>query len=275
MESSNKRITWYGHNCFLFECFRTRFLIDPFLLNGLSPVDSQNIFANYILVSHGHADHCSDALTIAKNSDATIVAIAEIADYYYSQKHVKTEAINIGGILYPSINTAHATNIAQILAVQAPHSSTMPDGKSGGNSLGFILSFSQNGVSLSPNDSQIKPLKETLESANAFNVYFACDTGLFSEMEWIGRIGIDLAILPIGGKFTMGPSISLDAVNLIKPRYVIPSHYNTWEPIIQNVENWQKAIKQYTDSIPLILTPGITAQELANGSWNNNCDFNE
>ncbi len=265
MDQRSKKLTWFGHNCFLFEFDNTKFLIDPFLVKGVSPVTAKDVSANYILVSHGHLDHCSDAEEIAKNNDSTIIAIAEIAGYF-SNKQVKTEPINIGGAIYLPLTTTNQPSM-QVLAVQAPHSSTMPDNSPGGNSLGFVLSFSRTGLALSPDKAPLKPMKQMLADANAFNVYFACDAGLFSEMEWIGELGIDLAVLPIGSRYTMGPAISLDAINMLKPRFVIPSHYSTWSPIAQNVINWSNSVKQFTNSYPLLLSPGDSIEEKEDGSW--------
>lgn len=265
MRQLSKKLTWFGHNCFLFEFEKTKFLIDPFLVEGISPVSAHNIFADYILVSHGHSDHCANAVSIAQNNNSTILAIAEVAEYF-GQKRIKTEPVNIGGTVYLSLSNSNSPQM-QVLAVQAPHSSTMPDGSSGGNSLGFILSFSQNGLTLSPDSAPLKPMKNMLANANAFSIYFACDSGLFAEMSWIGELGIDLAVLPIGGRYTMGPALSLDAVNMLKPRYVVPSHYNTWKPIIQNATSWSESILQYTKSTPLVLMPGKTIEEKEDCSW--------
>lgn len=266
MEKSNGRLTWLGHNCFLFERDGVKFVVDPFLPKGLAPATPEEIKVDCVLVSHGHADHCEDALKIAKNNDATIVSVAEVSSYF-AKKGVKTEALNIGGAIYlPTPSAADAPQF-QLLAVQAPHSSTMPDGSSGGSSLGFVLSFSQNGAPLSPAKTEIKPMKQTLADADAFSVYFACDAGYSTEMNWIGELGIDLAILPIGDRFTMGPAMSLDAINAIKPRFVVPAHYNTWPPIAQDVSRWQAAVRKYTSAVPLVLAVGSSICKSENGDW--------
>ncbi|MDD3590149.1 MAG: MBL fold metallo-hydrolase [Thermoguttaceae bacterium] len=266
MKHTLKKLTWLGHNCFLFEYGKTKFITDPFLTPDSSPISAENIEANYILVSHGHDDHCADALVIAKNNKSPIIAIPEVAGYF-AQKGAATEPVNIGGAVYvPLFNDINLPK-AQVLAVQAPHSSTLSNGAPGGNSLGFVLSFSQNEVCLSPNDGTIKPMRQTLEDASAFSIYFACDTGYFSEMSWIGRLGIDLAVLPIGDRYTMGPSTSLDAIEAIQPRYVVPSHYNTWPPISQNVEKWRDSVRKYTKSEPILPIIGSSIEEQEDGSW--------
>ena len=266
MTPAPKRLTWLGHNCFLLEYGKVKFIVDPYLVDGIAPASSNELKADYLLVSHGHGDHCGSVVEIAKRTNAVVIAVAEVAGYF-SHKNLKTEPVNIGGAIYVPISENPTEPQAQILAVQAPHSSTTPDGASGGNSLGFILSFSQNGTSLSPKDGSLKPMSKKLADASAFSVYFACDTGYFSEMKWIGELGIDIAVLPIGDRYTMGPSLSLDATSLINPRYVVPAHYNTWPPISQDADAWEDAIRQYTKATPLVLSPGKSISEHDDGAW--------
>ena len=266
MEKSLKRLTWFGHNCFLFEYGDVKFIVDPFLVTGIASVQASDLKANYLLVSHGHYDHCANALEIARTSQATIVGIAEVASFF-GRQGLKTESVNIGGAVYLPISKNSESPKAQILAVQATHSSTMPDNSSGGASIGFILSFSQNGSFLSPDKAVIKPMKDVLADASAFSIYFACDTGFFTDMNWIGTLGIDVAVLPIGDRFTMGPSLSLDAIRAINPQYVVPCHYNTWPPLAQSVEKWNDAVRQYTKAVPLVLTPGVAVSEGEFNEW--------
>lgn len=133
--------------------------------------------------------------------------------------------------------------------------------------MGFVLSFSQNGAPLSPDQAPIKPLKDVLADAEAFSIYFACDTGYFSEMSWIGKLGIDVAVLPIGDRYTMGPSLSLEAISALNARYVVPCHYNTWPPISQDASKWADAVQRYTQSKPLVLKPGVPVAEDESGNW--------
>ncbi|MEC8431773.1 MAG: metal-dependent hydrolase, partial [Planctomycetota bacterium] len=83
-----------------------------------------------------------------------------------------------------------------------------------------------------------------------------CDTGLFSDMKLIGTRGIDLAVLPIGDLFTMGPDDSIEAIKLLRPKRVAPAHFNTWPPIEQDSDAWALRVKQETDSDPVVLNPG-------------------
>ena len=265
-DKQNKSLTWFGHNCFQFVWGTARFLTDPFLAEGVAPCSANEIQTDYILVSHGHGDHCSDAIQIAKRNNATIITMAEMASFFAKQG-VKVEPMNIRGAVYVPVDDDPDAPKGQILMTQAPHSSTTPNGEPGGNSAGFVLSFSQNGAHLSPDRVPIKPMKATLADAFAFSIYFACDSGYFSEMKWIGEFGIDVAVLPIGDRYTMGPALSLDAINALAPRYVVPSHYNTWSPIRQDVAKWADAVQQFTRSKPLALSPGVTVCEKDDLQW--------
>ncbi|MDO4586578.1 MAG: MBL fold metallo-hydrolase [Planctomycetia bacterium] len=255
-----KSLTWLGHNCWLFEIGQTKILIDPYLQTPLAPCKPTDISTDYVLVSHGHSDHCADALSILKQTGATVVAMAEVASWFGQRGIAKTEAMNIGGsIPIPFREKDNSDNeLAQLMMIPAFHSSTMPDGTSGGNSCGFLLSFPQNGKTLATwsSNADIKPMKDILADANAFSIYFACDSGYFLEMNQLGSWGIDVAVLPIGDRYTIGPSLSLDAIQSLKPKKVIPTHYNTWKPISQNVQKWAQAVQKYTESEPVIPIPG-------------------
>ena len=98
-------------------------------------------------------------------------------------------------------------------------------------------------------------MRENLGLADA-RVYFACDTALFYDMKLIGRAGIDLAVLPIGDLFTMGPDDALEAVQLIEPKRVVPDHYNTWPPIEQDPAGWAERVRAETSSEPIVVEPG-------------------
>jgi L-ascorbate metabolism protein UlaG (beta-lactamase superfamily) len=109
----------------------------------------------------------------------------------------------------------------------------LPDGSDGGNPAGFLLTT---------NDGQ--------------KIYMACDTGLFGDMRLIGEEGIDLAVLPIGDNFTMGPDDALRAVKLIQPKHVIPIHYSTWDLIAQDPHTWAKRVEDETPTLVHVLKPG-------------------
>ena len=113
------------------------------------------------------------------------------------------------------------------------HGSALPDGSNGGNPCGFVLTF-----------------------PDGIKIYDAADTALFGDMALIGEEGIDLAMLPIGDYYTMGPDDAVRAVKLIKPRFVLPIHYNTFPPITQDVDAWAARIKAETSAEPVVLQPG-------------------
>ncbi len=222
------KVTFLGHACFLLQGEST-VLIDPFITgNPNASVDPGDINADLILVTHGHSDHLGDAVTIAKNTGATIVSVFEVASYC-GQFGVQTHAMHIGG--------SNRFGPVKVKLTPALHGSGLPreDGTMQylGNPCGFIF---------------------TLDGKT---IYHAGDTGLFSDMELIGkRHPIDLALLPIGDNFTMGPEDALEAVKLVKPNVVIPMHYNTWPLIAQDPEEFKQDVESETPARIIILQPG-------------------
>jgi len=219
-------LTWLGHGTWLIETAEKKILLDPFLDdNPSAPVKSADVETDYILVSHGHFDHVADAASIANRTGATVVAIYEIADWLNSTHGVQNViGMNIGGgVDLP---------FGRVKLTLAHHSSRLPDGSDGGNPGGFLL---------------------TLDDGK---VYFACDTGLFYDMKLIAAGGVDLAVLPIGDLFTMGPDDALEAVKLIEPQRVIPDHYNTWPPIEQDPNVWAERVRSETSAEPIVVEAG-------------------
>lgn len=234
-----KKLIWHGHGCWSLEIPATKLIVDPFLSDE---VLAEKLEADFILVSHGHGDHTAHVEKIAKRTGASIIGIPEICSWFEKRGVKNTLQMNIGGM----INIPGGC----VLMTPAWHSSSMPDGSNGGAPCGFMVSIDGDDVEKTP----IRPLSLQLE--RNMNVYFACDTGLFSEMEWLGSFGIEVAVLPIGDLFTMGPSASLEAIQLLKPKKVLPSHYGTWPPIDQVPEAWADAVRKYTESEPHVLQPG-------------------
>jgi len=115
----------------------------------------------------------------------------------------------------------------------AQHGSSLPDGSYGGNPAGFLLT-----------------------TPDGKKVYIAGDTGLFGDMQLIGDEGLDLAVIPIGDNYTMGPDDALRAVKLLRPKQVVPVHYNTWELIAQDPKAWKKRVEAETKTQVLVLKPG-------------------
>jgi L-ascorbate metabolism protein UlaG (beta-lactamase superfamily) len=220
-------ITWLGHNAWQIETGGTTILLDPFLNDSpTAPVKADSVKADYILLSHGHGDHLGDTVGIATRTGATVLTNFEVSQWL-GKKGLATDklvGLNPGG--------GSRQSFGHVKFTVAHHSSSMPDGSYGGVPGGFLL---------------------TLVDAR---IYFACDTALFSDMKLIGASPLDLAVLPIGDLYTMGPEDSIEAIKLLNPKRVAPCHYNTWPPIAQDAEAWAEAVRSHTAATPVILEPG-------------------
>ena len=221
-------LTWLGHASWMIKTGSHRILLDPFLNDSpTAPMKSADVEAEFILVSHGHFDHVADVAEIANRCGSKVIAVYEIAQWFSQQHSVQdTVGMNIGGSL--------DLPFGRIKMTQAIHSSQLPDGSYGGVAGGFILSIENK------------------------MIYFACDTALFSDMKLIAEKEIDVAVLPIGDLFTMGPEDSVRATNYLNPKQVLPSHYNTWPPIEQNAAHWAERVKAGSTAEPIVLQPGET-----------------
>lgn len=219
-------LTWLGHATWLLESDKHRVIIDPFLTdNPAATLSPSDIEVDHVLITHGHFDHVADAAEIANRCKATLVANFEIANWFSEKHEVKsTVGMNHGGTAQLPFGSVKMTI--------AWHSSQLPDGSYGGNPGGFIVNMVGK------------------------SVYFAGDTALFSDMQLIGMGGLDAAVLPIGDLFTMGVADSVEATKLLKPKRVLPCHYNTWPPIEQDGDAWAKSIRASTDAEPCVLAVG-------------------
>jgi L-ascorbate metabolism protein UlaG (beta-lactamase superfamily) len=219
-------LTWLGHATWLINDGQHRILLDPFLNDSpTAPQKASAVDADFILVSHGHFDHVADVAEIANRCDAMVIAGFEIAEWFANQHDVKrTTGMNIGGSL--------ALPFGSVKMTPAIHSSQLPDGAYGGVAGGFLVMLGER------------------------TLYFACDTALFSDMQLLRDKGIDVAILPIGDLFTMGPRDSVTATNYLNPKQVLPTHYNTWPPIEQDAENWAEMVRAGATAEPVVLQPG-------------------
>jgi L-ascorbate metabolism protein UlaG (beta-lactamase superfamily) len=220
-------ITWLGHASWQLKTAEHTILIDPFLDDSpTAPVKSADVAADYILVSHGHFDHIADVAKIANRTGATVVSNYEITTWLAKEHGVKNA---IGGNLGGGVNLP----VGRVKLTLAFHSSSLPDGSNGGNPSGFLITL-----------------------ATGEKLYFACDTALFGDMSLIGAGGLDVAVLPIGDLFTMGPDDALAAVKLLQPGRVIPSHFGTWPPIAQDATAWAERVRAETQAEPIVLQPG-------------------
>lgn len=220
-------ITWLGHSCFSIRMGKFDLLVDPFLEDSpTASVNAADVAADFILLTHGHFDHVTDAVAIATRTGATVVANFEIAAWLKAQgvAEEKVVAMNIGGNV--------DLPFGRLKMTPALHSSGLPDGSCGGSAAGFLLQLGNQ------------------------RIYLAGDTALMLDMKLIGIGGIDLAVLPIGDLFTMGPDDSLEAIKLLNPARVIPCHYNTWPPIEQDAASWADRVRKHTAAEPVVLQPG-------------------
>lgn len=218
------KYTYYGQSCFLLEAEGKKFLFDPFITpNALAKhIDISTIEADYILVSHGHGDHVADLVTIAKQTNALVIAMPEVADWAKAQGVTNLHPMNYGPQKF---------GFGKLRMVWAAHSSSMPDGSYGGNPAGFVL-----------------------ETAGK-SVYFAGDTSLTVEMKLLAELyNLDYAILPIGGNYTMDVDDALIATKYFDCNKVIGVHYNTF-PVIEI--DTKEAIAKFERENKILLLPAI------------------
>ena len=217
-------VTYHGHACLSIAGGGAQLLLDPFLSgNPRSDVGPEEVEADYILVSHAHGDHLGDTVDIARRTGATVISNAEIAGYCAAQG-LQVHAMHIGG--------GYGFPFGRVQLTIAHHGSSFPDGSYGGNPAGFLL---------------------TIENQT---IYFAGDTGLTYDMMLIGEHGIDLAILPIGDNYTMGPDDALRAAQLLRPRIVVPIHYDAFPVIQQDPDAFLARVASETGAAGQTLKPG-------------------
>lgn len=209
--SEEVSITWHGHACFTLDMGK-KIVVDPFINdNPAAKIKRDDIKADVVAVTHGHYDHVADAVYIAKKNNAPIVAIFELGNLLQEEdKDVQIIGMNMSG-------TTTVEGI-QITAVPATHSSGYGE-KYGGNPMGFIF-------------------------GDGIKVYHAGDTGVFKDMELIQELyKPDISLLPIGGFFTMGPDEATYAAGILKSKVIIPMHYNTFDAIKQDAQEFKKKVE--------------------------------
>ena len=202
------RLTSFGHSCFLLELPGARLLFDPYLTeNPHGAVALAAVPCDYVLCTHAHLDHTCDALALAQLHRATLVAPYELAEYFAADasRPATLDLMPGGGVDLPW-GRIQMTPAVHSSAIELPHGQNLPMGVASG----YLI------------------------RAGGKSVYHAGDTALFGDMALIGRGGLDLALLPIGDFYTMGPTDALAALDLLRPRLAVPMHYNTNEKIRQD-----------------------------------------
>lgn len=222
-------ITYYGHSCVGVEAEGKHLLIDPFISPNpqAAHIHIDTLKVDYILISHAHYDHIMDVEAIAQRTGAIIISNHEIATYY-GGKGFTTHGMNFGG--------SWNFDFGKVKMVNAIHSSSFPTGENGGNPAGFVIS--------SENKS----------------IYFAGDTALTMDMKLIPMFyQLDLAMLPVGGNFTMDIEEALVAADFVQCNRVLGIHYNTAEAItIKKEEAERKFQEQGKELILLPIGSGLT-----------------
>jgi len=221
-------ITWLGHAAFLLEADGKTVAIDPFLTgNSTAARSAEEIAPGTILLTHAHNDHVGDTVAIAKRTGATVIATAEIGYWLESQGVAGATPANYGGTM--------AFDGGTVKLVPAWHTSSYNDGGqtvAPGFAVGLVVRM------------------------GGATVYFSGDTCLFGDMRLIGEEGLDVAVLPIGDHFTMGPRDASRAVEFLGVKTVIPCHYNTFPPIRQDPEAFKRLVEEQPGVRCVVLAPG-------------------
>jgi len=215
-------LTWLGHSAFLLSDGACTIAIDPFLTgNPKAPCGPPDVTCTHIALTHGHEDHVGDTIEIAKSNDSPVIAAFELTNWVQSQGHDLVEPGNPGG----RIDLGDGNWVA---LTQAFHSSSY-----GGQYMGMPCGL--------------------MLHVGGKTVYHCGDTGLFGDMKLLGETYTpDVAIIPIGDRFTMGPELASRAADLIGAPAVIPCHYDTWPPIEVDVARFSPATARVH-----VLEPGV------------------
>ena len=209
-------LTWHGHSCFTLETAEgKRIMIDPWLdENPACDIKTKDVESlDYILVSHGHFDHFADCIALAKQTGATVISTFELVSFCQSKGVEKGHGMNIGG--------AYVFDFGRVKLTPALHTGTIAGDENGTHTTdcsGFLISLN-----------------------SGERIYHAGDTALIMDMQLLQGL-VDVAIVPIGDNFTMGPEDAARAVEMIQPDVVIPMHYNTFPVIEQNPEGFRTLV---------------------------------
>jgi L-ascorbate metabolism protein UlaG (beta-lactamase superfamily) len=219
-------LRFLGQSCFTISDGESTVLIDPFLTgNPKAAAQADEVDATTILLTHGHADHFGDTIPIAKRTGAPVVAIVELAE------EIGGEGIDVQD---PNLGGTVELDWGWVKLVPAWHTSTTPKGTVN-TPAGLVVNF-----------------KDTI-------IYHLGDTSLFSDLQLVGkRHPIDIALMCIGGHYTMDRHDAVDAAGLVGAKTVIPCHYNTFPPIETDAQAFKSDVESATDSSVVVLEPGET-----------------
>ena len=237
------KLTFLGHAATALQFGAHEVLVDPFLTgNPKAALSADALSPHTIVLTHAHADHVGDALPIAERCGATIVSSVEIVAKLQRDRGSRSSRGDAAGTAKAKFLGANsggrvAMPFGALRFTPAWHSSSFADGTYGGMPMGVVFEFDD------------------------LRVYHAGDTALFGDMALIGRHGLDLALLPIGGHFTMDPEEALEAVRLLRPRHVVPIHYGTFDLIEQDALAFRDAVA----ALPEAEVGGAVVHPLAPG----------
>jgi len=217
------KLKYFGHECWQIESEGKRIIVDPFITgNPFAPIKPSDVNVDAILVTHGHGDHLGDSIDISKRIKAPIIGVYELVTYAIA-KGATGHPIHIGG--------GYRFGFGHVKATIAHHGSMAPDGSYLGNPCGFLITM------------------------GGKKIYHSGDTGLFLDMKLIGEMNaIDVALLPIGDNFTMGIDDAVKAVEFLKPKFAIPMHYNTFDIIKADPEEFVRKVKPPPKAV--VVMPG-------------------
>ncbi len=222
------RLTYLGHAAFLLDGDGQTVAVDPYLSgNPRASHGPHEVHPQTILLTHAHNDHVGDTVAIAKRTGAKVIATAELGGWLKGQGVDNAVGANHGGTV--------AFDGGTVKLVPAWHSSSYNDGTgtvAPGVPAGLVVRFGSR------------------------TIYLAGDTCLFGDMRLIGEEGLDVAVLPIGDHFTMGPADAVRAAEFLAAKTVIPCHYNTFPPIRQDEQAFKRLLEERTSSRCLVLQPG-------------------
>jgi L-ascorbate metabolism protein UlaG (beta-lactamase superfamily) len=222
-EGESMKITYLSHSSFLVSSGGHSLLFDPYFIgNPCAPVKPEDVSPTHIFVTHSHDDHLGDAVSIAERCKSTVYASVETASLF--PEGINLEVGQPGGSVPAAFGTVKFT--------WAVHG----NGTVGGLSNGYLITI------------------------DGFKLYHAGDTGLTMDMSLLEEEQIDLALLPIGDRFTMGPKDALRAIKLIKPKKAVPMHYNTWPLIQQDPLKFKSEVEATTGTDVIIMNVGDTIE---------------